>query len=767
MNGVPHNVAVLKDRSADNDRDAVALDLQDFEMVEEPNFEYGEGNPRTDWRGRIVDGLFAIVTFAWIGAFAFVYGRSWVSDVPELPVLVMQIAMLFAPLAFLTTFYALVTRSSRSQARLMTDASALMRTEQSRLEATLQHVAARVAAEKADLADTNDRLMSLGEEAAHRLKSASDAMREEIDTLSRYGHALKFSATSARADVAVLLSDLPKAQLETRHMVAALQEAGVTAHERAGALDALLSSLTARGREADEIAGGAAQKLAAHLSRVESVSENAGARLEDAATRMTDAIDAALSRAAEAGETARANMDAQGVAMLALVDQTQAALHRTGSDSADAIATRVDDVTEKLEALGAMLASQAETTAQLLAGVQNGLSGIDTRFAALDDGGTARAERLGAALAKLDQHAATLTGSLEAGTGSADTLINRTEKLMTTLDASVREIDETLPAALSRLEAKSETTRAKVAETGPAVTAMERDASAALDRLIDAEALIVKQREALAAMADDVDMRLNTSRDSATQLISTVTDAEATTRLLAEGAGAQLVEALVRVRETAQSAAERAREAIAAVIPESAARLSDSAREALTKAITDQVQAQIAELATTAENAVETASKASDKLMRQMLTISETSAAVEARIAEARAEVEAGDRDNFSRRVALLIESLNSTAIDVTKLLSSDVTDSAWAAYLRGDRGIFTRRAVRLLDSGEAREVARHYDTDPEFRDQVNRYIHDFEAMLRNILSTRDGSALGVTLLSSDMGKLYVALAQAIERLRN
>ena len=38
--------------------------------------------------------------------------------------------------------------------------------------------------------------------------------------------------------------------------------------------------------------------------------------------------------------------------------------------------------------------------------------------------------------------------------------------------------------------------------------------------------------------------------------------------------------------------------------------------------------------------------------------------------------------------------------------------------------------------------------------------------MLRQILSTRDGNALGVTLLSSDMGKLYVVLAQAIERLR-
>jgi len=38
--------------------------------------------------------------------------------------------------------------------------------------------------------------------------------------------------------------------------------------------------------------------------------------------------------------------------------------------------------------------------------------------------------------------------------------------------------------------------------------------------------------------------------------------------------------------------------------------------------------------------------------------------------------------------------------------------------------------------------------------------------MLRNMISTRDADALSVTLVSSDAGKLYVALAQAIERLR-
>jgi hypothetical protein len=90
---------------------------------------------------------------------------------------------------------------------------------------------------------------------------------------------------------------------------------------------------------------------------------------------------------------------------------------------------------------------------------------------------------------------------------------------------------------------------------------------------------------------------------------------------------------------------------------------------------------------------------------------------------------------------------------------------SAWKAYLHGDHGAFTRAAVRLLRQEEVNRIAQLYDGHVEFREHVNRYIHDFEALLRRVLASRDGSALAVTMLSSDMGKLYVALAQAIERL--
>ena len=86
--------------------------------------------------------------------------------------------------------------------------------------------------------------------------------------------------------------------------------------------------------------------------------------------------------------------------------------------------------------------------------------------------------------------------------------------------------------------------------------------------------------------------------------------------------------------------------------------------------------------------------------------------------------------------------------------------------WLKGNRGVFTRRAVKLLDGSETKAIRAQYEADLEFQRSVNRYVHDFEAMLRRVLAERDGGAIAVTLMSSDMGRLYAALAQALERRR-
>src|SRR4029079_6163892 len=174
----------------------------------------------------------------------------------------------------------------------------------------------------------------------------------------------------------------------------------------------------------------------------------------------------------------------------------------------------------------------------------------------------------------------------------------------------------------------------------------------------------------------------------------------------------------------------------------------------------------IAELEAAAKQAGESGRETAVQLRDQLAAVNELAGNLERRVAHARERAEEQGDNDFTRRMALITESLNSSAIDISKAFANDVTDTAWASYLRGDRGIFTPRAVRLLDNSEARAVSEIYEEDADFRETVNRYIHDFEAMLRSVLSTRDGHALAVTLLSSDMGKLYVALAQAIERLR-
>jgi hypothetical protein len=285
-------------------------------------------------------------------------------------------------------------------------------------------------------------------------------------------------------------------------------------------------------------------------------------------------------------------------------------------------------------------------------------------------------------------------------------------------------------------------------------------------RLAEAEASVGRQREAVEVLFERLGSGLEAARAQIDAVEQATRGADGAAARLAAETGPELIDALVRVREAAAQAAERAREAIAEVIPQSSAALGDAASKALVAALSGPVTEHLQALHAVSEDAVEAARSASERLTRQLVAIGASAAAIEARIEEAEAERQAKDSHGLARTMSLLIESLNSTAIDVTKILSNEVTDGAWLAYLKGDRGVFTRRAVRLLESGEARQVAEHYEAEPEFRSQVNRYIHDFEAMLRRILADRDGNAIAVTLLSSDMGKLYVALAQAIERLR-
>ncbi|MBV7260228.1 ATPase [Erythrobacter sp. WH158] len=195
--------------------------------------------------------------------------------------------------------------------------------------------------------------------------------------------------------------------------------------------------------------------------------------------------------------------------------------------------------------------------------------------------------------------------------------------------------------------------------------------------------------------------------------------------------------------------------------------IGKDAVEALERSLRTSSAETIGKLEQAAAHASGVGREATVQLRDQLVKVNELTGNLEQRIADAREQAEEQINNDFARRMSLITDSLNSNAIDIASALSEEVSDTAWDAYLKGDRGIFTRRAVRLIDSNEAREIADLYQRDDAFKGNVSRFIHDFEKMLRSMLSTRDGNALGVTVLGSDMGKLYVVLAQSIERFRN
>ena len=63
-----------------------------------------------------------------------------------------------------------------------------------------------------------------------------------------------------------------------------------------------------------------------------------------------------------------------------------------------------------------------------------------------------------------------------------------------------------------------------------------------------------------------------------------------------------------------------------------------------------------------------------------------------------------------------------------------------------------------------ARKIARHYNHDEEFQIDATRYLDQFEELIRRVLKDPDGEAFALVLLSSDIGKLYVMISEAIGR---
>ena len=707
-----------------------------------------------------------ILALLWTGYSAWSAGQALVDQPLSSPAIAQWVAILTGPLALMGLVWLMFGRTRRKEAEKFTRSVVAMRKEARSLQDILGALSQQIAENHRTLGVMAGDLMGLGDQAASRLGAITADLNAGSKTLAEHGVALDRAAEAARTDIGVLLTDLPQAEDSARRMAETLRQAGRSAVEQASGFESQISSLASQAQQADSIVREASERLVASLANIETAGAAATERVSEARNETTATVDALLTRSAEALTQIRTGIDAQASAISALVAQSQASIGRAGIDASELLGERLTHARGALDGLSAGIAEQERASQRLVADLDSGLAALDERFLDLARSGDERANHVQTALSRLRSELEALSSATAGQDSSLDGLAERSERLREGLDRLGQVLAGEMTATLVEAEAGTARMLASAEAARPQVEQMRDAAVEAQTRIESGASIVEHQQERLATLMTSVDLGVRQAEERLAELGAAIGAASEEANRLSSETGPALVEALVRVKETAAHAAERAREAIAKVIPESANELSKQTRIALEKAVRDSVETKLAELDQVATRAVETAREASDRLTAQMLSIGQSAAALEAHIERSREAQMKDSGEEFARRVSLLMDSMNSASIDVQKILSDEVDDKAWNHYLKGNRGVFTRRAVKLLVGAESRGIAAHYETDQEFQNAVNHYVHDFEAMLRRVLAERDGGMIAVTLMSSDMGKLYAALAQAVEKKR-
>ena len=714
---------------------------------------------------------------AWTAAFVWASLPMWLAMMT--PELAMQaIAQWAMPVALIAALYLVMQRNSHSEARRFAQLAGSLRAESSLLETRLAHVNAELSLAREFLANQSLELESLGRVSSDRLRSFAEELRATIQASDTGMRAIGEVSAAAQGNMEKLRNHLPVIANSAKDVTNQIGNAGRTAQGQVESMIAAFQKLNEFGQAASAQIGTLVQQSDAATARLAQSVETSGAALTGHVAEASEQMDRAIETVASRLANTRSNLDRTAETQAEQLHAHVTELERSLATLAEAMTERAARSRQDMRAaagdleltLGTLATSAGESEAtirQIIAAADAQIGNAERRLQAMDEHSSEALARLAFALSALDANVESLSEKLAAGSGHAEIFDSKSQRVRTLLESIERQAEVTIPAALDELDHKTGTSEQGVTSLRAHVSQVDDEMIRLGSILGNFEQRIAEQSAEIARLSGSSEAGWRERADDIGALIAAMRAARDDIDQINETSAIKLVETMRDVHREAQAAADEARRAMDRAIAGATDKLGQDSAAALEKVLRGKAEELVGKLESAINRAVGATSDASLHLRDQLARVDDLATHLERRVADARELAEERTDNDFARRLALLTESLNSTAIDVDKILSAEVSDTAWSAYLRGDRGVFTRRAVRLIDNGEAKDIASAYENDPEFFELVNRYIHDFESMLRTVLSTRDGGVMGVTLLSSETGKLYVALAQAIERLRN
>jgi hypothetical protein len=740
------SVASETHATADSLRDA--FDTENVEDI------YEVEQPRRSVLAFVVPTMLLLAFACWTAFFGLTYWPEAQSGLDNNRI-VELIVRWAVPALLIAVSWLLVMRNSSREATRFGNVAASLRNESVLLSQRMRTVNEEIALAREFLSQNARDLESLGRQSSQKLVESAQVLTAALADSDQKAKTLETASQSANTNLEQLRKHLPVVTSAAKDVTNQIGSAGNNAQMQIKALIATLERVRDAGKSVRDYVDG-----------VEVRADDMAVKLEQSLSSSAKLLDMRSAEALDRSAEMATLMDSATQAMSSGIAQASGDIDAILSNSQEQIQSSLSELRKALGDVGSQTEQEEARIRAMIATISAHIDSSAQQISEVDRVATDQTSKLAFAVSALGDSTRTVGSALTDNQLVTQQLIDQSHKLLESLGTANHEISETIPASMDVLSVQLSDGVAQIKSALSNAESLEELSGSMLEKLNGLEQIIATQRDSVNALMTQSDAHFAARHDQVDALGSSLRQTQSLLQEMSDEANGQLVTALLRVRESTRAAAESSRKILDDELAHISEQLTEQNRTALANALDAQVASMNAAVQEAIERNVELSEAATGLVVKQLAELGEMTTTLEGRIADSKNSFESVQDDSFARRMVLLTESLNSTAIDVAKILSNDITDTAWASYLKGDRGVFTRRAVRLIDSKEAKIIANHYGNDSEFREHVNRYVHDFEGIMRLLLSTRDGNAIGVTLLSSDIGKLYVALAQAIERLR-
>lgn len=698
--------------------------------------------------------LFIITAITWTGFFIWsnltlIQSGITASDVSTL------IIDWATPTILVLLGWLLVMRSSKAEAKRFADVSNGLHKEAQNVQNKIREVNEDVALARDFLMQYSQDLEHIGRSAAMNITKASEKIETALNESNDKADRLEQVSAATNKNLELLRKNLPVVNSAAKDATNMIGKAGMEAIDQIRSLKNVIeenSQSSAKNRSEIELLAQSNEKITQDMQR-----QSADVR------EFTEAM---IGQTREQIEKIAATIKDEYQNFEAVINETSDNLAAKKQQITDSLTDNIAKLSAAMNDLTHQNAKEDTFISNMITTIQDHIIRSEQQIDILSDRAIDQTAKMAFAMTALKENSDNVGQGLSDNQKQAAILIEQSENVLLALDSNSREMDETIPTSVQRLEDLFISIDERFAATFDNIGRLSKYSDDIKARYADVDKQLALATDQIENLSQKQSVIFDRNSDKVQKILESLNKSKALISQITEKSDGAFADQIKNINIQIDDSIEYSRQSISETIESSSKQLTQTGASIIQSTVEKQVAAIENNLKNSLNTHIEAASGAIEKLQSQLVVIEQMTENMEKRIKDNAEDFATVGDESFSRQMALLTESLNSTAIDVAKIISNDVTDNAWAAYLKGDRGVFTRRAVKLLTSNEAKLILSHYEENIEFHDHVNRYIHDFEAMMRVLLSTRDGNSIGVTLLSSDVGKLYVALAQAIERLR-